>query len=45
MVLFAFANTNLHDDGLIVFAHVTNLDVSKSIYNWKHTANFYIAED
>ena len=44
-VLFAFASANLHDDDIIVFAHATDLNVSRSIYNWAHTEEFYVAED
>ena len=44
-VLFAFAIANLHDDGVLVFAHAADPEVSRSIYNWTHTKNFYIAED
>jgi hypothetical protein len=44
-VLFAFANANLHDDGVIVFAHATDLEVSTSIHNWAHTEEVYVAED
>ena len=36
-VPFAFANANLHDDGVVVFAHAVDSDVSRSIYNWAHT--------
>ena len=44
-VLFAFANANLHDDGVLVFAHATHPDVSRSIHKWAHTEDFYVAED
>ena len=44
-VLFAFANANLHDDGVLVFAHAADPDVSRSIHNWAHTEDFYVAED
>ena len=44
-VLFAIANTNLYDDDVIVFAHAADPDVSRSIYNWAHTEDFYVAED
>ena len=44
-VLFAFANANLHDDGVLVFAHPADPEVSSSIYNWAHTEEFYVAED
>jgi hypothetical protein len=44
-VLFAFASANLHDDGVFVFVHAANLEVSRSIQNWAHTEKFYIAKD
>lgn len=44
-VLFAFASANLHDDGVLVFAHAADPEVSRSIHNWAHTEEFYVAED
>ena len=44
-VLFAFANTNLHDNGVLVFAHAVDPEVSRSIHNWAHTEEFYVAKD
>ena len=44
-VLFAFANVNLHDDGVFVFAHAVDLEVSRSFHNWAYTEEFYVAED
>jgi hypothetical protein len=44
-VLFAFANANLHDDGVLVFAHAADPEVFISIHNWAHTEEFYVAED
>ena len=44
-VLFAFAGSNLHDDGVLVFAHAADPEVSRSIHNWAHTEDFYVAED
>ena len=44
-VLFAFANANLHDDGVLVFAHAADLEVSRSTHNWAHTKEFYVVED
>ena len=43
--MFAFANANLHDDNVLVFAHTVDPDVSRSIHNWAHTEEFYVAED
>ena len=42
--LFAFANANLHDDGVIIFTYAADLDVSRSIHNWTHIEEFYVAE-
>ena len=36
-VLFAFANANLHDNGVLVFAHAADPEVSRLIHNWAHT--------
>ena len=44
-VLFAFASANLHDIGVLVFAHSADPEVSRSIHNWAHTEDFYVAED
>ena len=44
-VLFALASANLHDNGVHVFAHSVDPEVSKSIHNWAHTEDFYGAED
>lgn len=43
--MFAFASANLHDDGVLVFAHAADPEVSRSIHNWAHTEEFYVAED
>ena len=44
-VLFAFASANLHDGGVLTFAHAADHEVSRSIHNWAHTEEFYVAED
>jgi hypothetical protein len=44
-VLFAFANANFHDNGVLVFTHAGDPKVCKSIHNWAHTKEFYVAED
>jgi hypothetical protein len=44
-VLFAFASANLHDNGVLVFAHSADPKVSSFIHNWAHTEDFYIAEE
>ena len=43
-VLFAFVNANLHDNGILVFAHADDPEVSRSIHNWAHTEEFYVAK-
>jgi len=43
--LFAFANSNLHDDGVLVLVHCASPSFAKSIYDWANTYEFYIAED
>ena len=44
-VMFAFANANLHDDGVLIFVHTSDPEVSRSIHNWAYTKEFYVAED
>jgi hypothetical protein len=44
-VLFAFLKANLHGDGVLVFSHAADPDVSREIHNWAHTDEFYVAED
>ena len=44
-VLFAFASANLHDDGVLVFTHATDPEVSRLIHNWAHIEEFYVTED
>ena len=44
-VFFAFASANLHDDGVLVLAHVADPEVSRFIHNWAHTEEFYVAKD
>ena len=43
-VLFAFASANLHDNGILVFAHSADPEVSKSIHNWADREDFYVAK-
>ena len=43
--LFAFAKSNLYDHGVLVLAHCASAKVSKSIFDWAHTYDFYVAED
>jgi hypothetical protein len=43
--LFAFAKSNLYDHGVLVPAHCASASVSKSIFDWAHTYDFYVAED
>ena len=42
---FALTNSNLYDDGVIVFAHSADPAVFRLIYDWTHTEDFYVAED
>ena len=44
-VLFAYAGANLHDNGVLVFAHAADPEVLRLIHNWAHTLCFYVAED
>jgi hypothetical protein len=44
-VLFAFADANLHDDGVLVLAHPADYEVNSEIHNWAHTEKFYVAEE
>ena len=44
-VCFAFATANLHDNGVLVLAHAADSEVSRSIHNWAHREDFYVAED
>ena len=44
-VWFAFATANLHDNGVLVLAHAADSEVSRSIHNWAHREDFYVAED
>jgi hypothetical protein len=43
--LFAFAKSNLYDHGVIVSTHCASASVSRSIFDWAHTYDFYVAED
>ena len=44
-VLFAFADANLHDDGVLVLVHPADYEVNSEIHNWAHTEKFYVAEE
>lgn len=43
--LFAFAKSNLYDHGVIVLVHCASASVSRLIFDWAHTYDFYVAED
>jgi hypothetical protein len=43
--LFAFAKSNLYDHGVLVLAHCASVSVSRSIFDWTHTYDFYVAEN
>ena len=44
-VLFAFANANLLDNDVLVFAHADDPDLSLSIHNYAHTKEIYVAKE
>ena len=43
--LFAFAKSNLYDHGVLVLVHCASASVSRTIFDWAHTYDFYVAED
>jgi hypothetical protein len=43
--LFAFAKSNLYDHGVLVLGHCASVSVSRIVFDWAHTYNFYVAED
>ena len=43
--LFAFAKSNLYDHGVLVIVHCASSSVSRLIFDWAHTYDFYVAED
>ena len=43
--LFAFAKSNLYDHGVLVLVHCASASVSRMVYDWAHTYDFYVAED
>ena len=43
--LCAFAKTNLYDYDVLVLAHCANATVSRIVFDWAHTYDFYTAED
>ena len=43
--LFAFAKSNLYDHGVLVIVHCASASVSRLIFDWAHTYDFYVAED
>ena len=43
--LFAFAKSNLYDHGVLVIVHCASASVSRLIFYWAHTYDFYVAED
>lgn len=44
-VLFDFATSILHDNGVLVLVHAAASDVTREVYNWAHTFDFHVAED
>jgi hypothetical protein len=43
--LFAFVKSNLYDHDVFVLAHCAIASVSRSIFDWAHTYDIYVAED
>ena len=43
--LFAFAKSNLYDHGVLVLVHCASASVSRMVFDWAHTYDFYMAED
>lgn len=44
-VIFAIANTNLHNDDVYIFAHTVYPNISMHIHSWAHMEDYYVAED
>jgi hypothetical protein len=42
---FTFAKFNLYDHGVIVLAHCTSANVSRIVFDWAYTYDFYVAKD
>ena len=42
---FAFAKTNIYDHGVLVLVHCGNATVSRFVFDWTHTYDFYVAKD
>ena len=43
--LFAFAKSNFYDHGVFVLAHCANTFISRIIFYWAYTYDFYVAEN
>ena len=43
--LFAFMKSNVYDHGVLVLAHCASAYVSKIVFDWARTYDFYVAED
>ena len=43
--VFSFAQTNLHNDSVLVFIHLDNPNLVRSIYDRAYTCHFYVAKD
>ena len=43
--VFAFAKSNLYNHGVVVLAHCASASVSRIVFNWAHTYDFYVAKD
>ena len=42
---FAFAKSNLYDHGVLILAPCTSASLSKIVFDWTHTYDFYVAKD
>ena len=42
---FAFEKTNFYVYGVLVFAHCVSAIVSRIVFDWTHTYDFYVTED
>ena len=43
--LFAFVKSNLYDHDVFVLAQCASASVSRIVFDWAHTYDFYVAED
>lgn len=43
--LFTFADANLHEDGVLLLMHPDDPELSKDIYGWAFTFDYFLAKD